>query len=261
MTKASIASLKTPKKVNCLESEYTKMRSNGSQSMSERFPDLASIDAFTPGMKSIIIEIATHLSRSSKSSFAGDLKEVTRNKILLQAKKVCRCCHVTILILFVSLVCHSFDYLFIIAFFFKLCDKFVESNILLEDSPSGMICKVFCPVCGVENSLSSSENNTTGKISFTIFNFRRHYLAHHSVGFESGGGECSTAIESNQNAYDELKKHFQCLTEKHTADENELKLRCNFLSLMQIHYLFIYLEIFGSGRNQRSREEIHSNSV
>lgn len=98
-TKNSIATLKTVKKIDCLELAYTKMKSINSKSMAERFPDLGSIDTFTPGMKSTIMAIATHLSRSSTNSL--DLKEKTKSKILLQGKEVFDFVHIP----YVSFIC------------------------------------------------------------------------------------------------------------------------------------------------------------
>lgn len=88
-TKKSIATLKTAKKIDDLELAYTKMKSNSSQSITASFPDLGSIDSFTPGMKSIIMDIGIHLNRRLKNSLAVDSKEVTISKILSKGKQVC----------------------------------------------------------------------------------------------------------------------------------------------------------------------------
>lgn len=88
-TKSSIASLKTSKKVESLENEYTKMRSVKSEGMVERFPSLRLIDTITPGLRSIIIVIASHLNRISININQDDLQAAIKNKILQQGKKVC----------------------------------------------------------------------------------------------------------------------------------------------------------------------------
>lgn len=93
MTKTSVATLNTQKKIDNLETDYIKIKSIGSQSISERFPALTSIDSFTPGIKSIIKGIATHLNHASINQSGRNLQdsgEVTMGKILSQAKKVCR---------------------------------------------------------------------------------------------------------------------------------------------------------------------------
>lgn len=118
---------------------------------------------------------------------------IYRILVKLQWAKFCRkqrrfvernCCHVKFV----------FD---IFYFFFKFCGKINDSNILIEDGESGKMCKISCPECEVETSLSSSVSSSTGKISFTIFNFRRHYLSCHDIE-GSHGGECSKDKSNNQ---------------------------------------------------------------
>lgn len=88
MTKTSIASIKTTKGIEKLESEYTKLRSNKSKEIFERFPGLESVDAFTPGIKSIILDITNYVNRKLiKKDFGDEIKSI-KIKVLHQLKKV-----------------------------------------------------------------------------------------------------------------------------------------------------------------------------
>lgn len=89
-TKKSIASLKTAKKVANLEGEYIKMRATGAEAMNHRFPSLSVIEAFTPGIKSIINDIAIHLSPRPKDFPEEDI-ETVRTNVLKELKEVCCC--------------------------------------------------------------------------------------------------------------------------------------------------------------------------
>lgn len=85
MTKSSIASIKNAGKLNQLENEYAKMRSNKPTEMFSRFPALKDIDYFTPGMKSIILDIA---ARFAPKPPINHLEKLIKIKVLRQAKKV-----------------------------------------------------------------------------------------------------------------------------------------------------------------------------
>lgn len=43
---------------------------------------------------------------------------------------------------------------------------------------SGTICKIQCPDCESIKKISSYVNKDTGKSTFSVFNFSRHYSAH-----------------------------------------------------------------------------------
>lgn len=84
-TKASVASLKTMRIIDRLESDYAKMRSSKPAEMFVRFPALEKIDFFSPGMKKIILDIALHFSSHSRSE---DLEKSIKSKILRLLQKV-----------------------------------------------------------------------------------------------------------------------------------------------------------------------------
>lgn len=69
-------------------------------------------------------------------------------------------------------------------FFLKICDQATDNNIVIEESNSGVTCKVTCPQCNTVKVLSSSTNKTTDKHSFSIHNFLRHYYSHTSLEIE-----------------------------------------------------------------------------
>lgn len=86
-TKAAVASIKTAKQISNLESDYMKMiRNNDAAEMHSRFPSLKFISCFSPGLKSMLFQIVSHLNRVSKcKSFEDDLKK----NIVAMGKKVC----------------------------------------------------------------------------------------------------------------------------------------------------------------------------
>lgn len=88
MTKSSIASLKTPKKIALLESEYTRMLSNNSEGMFARFPELRSVHSITSGMRCTILDIASHLNRVFKTANQAEDPQTIKNNILEQLRKV-----------------------------------------------------------------------------------------------------------------------------------------------------------------------------
>lgn len=48
----------------------------------------------------------------------------------------------------------------------------------MEETTSGIDCSVECPNCNQSMSISSYNNDKTGKITFTTFNFARHLKLH-----------------------------------------------------------------------------------
>lgn len=134
-------------------------------------------------------------------------------------------------------MCHSFVSLNGF-FFFKFCDNLEESDILIENTSSGVICKISCPECGFETTLSSSEYSATGKTSISISNFRRHYSSHHSLGDEGSTRNAMTSKSSHIDC-DELNEQMENLSKQRTQFESELQQRCNFLSLMNFGHFVI----------------------
>lgn len=84
-TKSSISSINKMSKINRLEGDYARMRSIKPDEMFTRFPVLAHVDFFTPGMKSIILQIAAHFSPPVE---AEDVGEKIKKSVLRLANKV-----------------------------------------------------------------------------------------------------------------------------------------------------------------------------
>lgn len=92
-------------------------------------------------------------------------------------------------------------------FFLQLSEKGVLTNIDLKRTNDDLACKVICPICGMEKALSSYVSESSGKISFSIYNFKRHYNAMHQSGkesnskqFELGINSASTSISTSQDS-------------------------------------------------------------
>lgn len=83
-TKSSLSSIKSMANLNQLEGEYAKMRANKPTEMFSRYPELENIDFFSPGMKTIILELALRFNPKAKP----DLEKTIKGRVLRQAKKV-----------------------------------------------------------------------------------------------------------------------------------------------------------------------------
>lgn len=76
LTKASVGTIKTAKKVDGLEADYMKIRLINRQEMIERFAALETIISFTPGMKSMMLNIALRLNKhNSPPESTEDMKK------------------------------------------------------------------------------------------------------------------------------------------------------------------------------------------
>lgn len=82
VSKISVSSIKTQKAIDRLESDYAKMRSNKPTEMFTRFPALQHVDFFAPGLRTIILELATRFSPKS------DSEKIIKTSVLRQGKKV-----------------------------------------------------------------------------------------------------------------------------------------------------------------------------
>lgn len=89
-TKASVARIKTTRKITCLEADYLKIRSANQDSFLTLYPELKSINAFTPGMKSMMFTITKYLNESEQSESAENSTEKVVQNIFERAKKVCK---------------------------------------------------------------------------------------------------------------------------------------------------------------------------
>lgn len=60
----------------------------------------------------------------------------------------------------------------------KVCLNLSDQHVIITETPSGLSCKLYCPECTYPIKLSSCVNDLTGKCSFSIYNFSRHYTKH-----------------------------------------------------------------------------------
>lgn len=97
MTSSSIASIKTQRKLNNIESEYMKIRSNSTnfEPLCAKFPALKGIDSFTSGITATMMDVIAHLNpKKIQQAIALDeldqkaMLESSRRTIVEQAKKV-----------------------------------------------------------------------------------------------------------------------------------------------------------------------------
>lgn len=93
LTKSSIASIKSKKKIDALEIEYGRLRGSEKKFIVilKRYPALEGIDEFTPGLKAVMFQIICHLNRSKNSIDENNLEDEYRSIILTQAEKVVNC--------------------------------------------------------------------------------------------------------------------------------------------------------------------------
>lgn len=89
LSKSTIATLKTKKKVNDLEVDYMKLRSNINKfnALCVRFPELKEIDTSPSGLVANIKDIAGRLSQSEINVEFDDEQSILQ-KLLAQGKKV-----------------------------------------------------------------------------------------------------------------------------------------------------------------------------
>lgn len=73
------------KVLNDLESSYAKIRSSKRVEMLSRFPALEHVDYFTPGMKTIILELAAHFAPKLDPI---NIERIIKDKVLKQGQKV-----------------------------------------------------------------------------------------------------------------------------------------------------------------------------
>lgn len=91
LTKSSIASIRTPKRVRSLERDFTKIRLSPAKFdlLCSRYPLLSEIDLFTPGLGAVLLGIVNHLNWNeylSSSDSKGE--EQTKKTILQRVQKV-----------------------------------------------------------------------------------------------------------------------------------------------------------------------------
>lgn len=67
---------------------------------------------------------------------------------------------------------------------FQICG--IEPQISFITESGSRICKIYCPKCDTVLKMSHSTNETNGKLSYSISNFKSHFLSIH-------GDDISTA--------------------------------------------------------------------
>lgn len=87
-TRTSIASIKTNRKITGLEADYLKIISSNPEEVFSRYPDLKLVNSFTPGMKTMMINIATHLSESKQCEYLPECARKIKDEVFDKAKKV-----------------------------------------------------------------------------------------------------------------------------------------------------------------------------
>lgn len=90
LTKSSIASIKTKKKIDALEKEYSRLRWSEKkfEVYLKRYPALEGIDEFTPGLKAVMFQIVSHLNRSENPIEDINFEDEYRSIISIQTEKV-----------------------------------------------------------------------------------------------------------------------------------------------------------------------------
>lgn len=192
MTQSSLASIKTRKNLIGLESEYLKLRSNTNnfEELCGKFPAIKGIDSFTTGLTATMMDVITHLNPKEGQAIPLDdamqigMLETTKKNILEQGKKV------KFTNLSVHFLAERQDF-----FLIKVCNSLSDDDVMFENN--GSVCKIRCPDCLSVKRMSSSVNKDTGKRSFTVYNFSRHYKETHPA--VDGGDNNSTSELSAEN--------------------------------------------------------------
>lgn len=145
MTRETVAELKTKKRVTDLEKDFLKIRGNFDRykELCDNYPLLRHVDNFAAGMEACLVQIVHFLNSTSDSS------ENTAEKILDHAKKI--------------------------------CNDIQESDISFDTGSTGSRCRIICPKCIHTITLGRFLNNSTGKSTYNIYNFSRHYKKVHHL--------------------------------------------------------------------------------
>ncbi|XP_055308452.1 uncharacterized protein LOC129572513 [Sitodiplosis mosellana] len=102
----------------------------------------------------------------------------------------------------------------------KVCDKITEEAVIFENS--GKICKIECSDCGRQVKLSSSINKETGKNSFSVFNFSRHYSSAHSNRGTEATGSSDDGESSKQTQIEHIQRELKNVKSDNDNKKNEL---------------------------------------
>lgn len=121
--------------------------------------------------------------------------------------------HAIIQLLFLLLYFSLFD-LYFTPLYSKVCDEISIDDIIIEESSSGVTCKVLCPPCENQLTLSYSVNNKTGKVYFSCDNFKTHFKTMHKSitqdDYEIGQGSSENAVSCtfHEQKIDDLGKKY-----------------------------------------------------
>ncbi|XP_055307854.1 uncharacterized protein LOC129571981 [Sitodiplosis mosellana] len=139
------------KSLKKLEIELNGLRSNPTifEEKCNKFPELKETHAFTSGLIATMMNVINHLNPKMPAIVVNEVDHETvltasKDMVMVQAKKV--------------------------------CDKITDECVILDSS--GSFCQIICPDCDSATKISSSTNKRTGKISFSVHNFSRHYETH-----------------------------------------------------------------------------------
>lgn len=204
--KSSVATIKTNKKISALENEYMKMRSNKSkfESVCVTFPNLAAIDSFSTGLLTILNSIVAHLNRNIHEF---EDEETLIRKIVEQGEKVNN--------LFIHSVniCVNNSYI-LISFTLKAkIAGLTEDNVMIVKNSNGLAFKVRCVNCTDAIKLSYSRNATSEKISFSFFNYTRHYEKHNESIPSNQKNSLQTQAPHESNCNETQYSEFMQITE------------------------------------------------
>lgn len=89
MTRKSIESIRTKKKIAALEIDYIKMRSSAEkiERLCLRYPALKEIDDFSPGFVAVFFDVINYLNQNGNQTEFESV-ELIQEKVLKLAKKV-----------------------------------------------------------------------------------------------------------------------------------------------------------------------------
>lgn len=124
------------------------------------------------------------------------------------------------------------------------CKELTAANILLSEN--GLSCKILCPKCKKEKALSPSSGNIGTSVSFSVFNFDRHYerckaRAEHQTNEITIGTPSAENVNTNTSTGTE-ENNSSC--HECTAKGNRIMLFfVEYLNSLAIHYIVTDMEI------------------
>lgn len=172
-TAASVAKLRAPAKIIDLENELLKLQQKTIvfEQIKMNYPQITRYLPFQSGFKNVIRQTASKVAQNlNEQSPMFQLDPNAEEDILEKAKKV------RIQILLILKTKHSIISIVII---FKVCGKMSRQNILLNPQVNRPMCEIKCPSCRDWIKLSSCKNMVTKTITFSPYNFAKHFTSAH----------------------------------------------------------------------------------